>query len=100
MIQTVEVIIKNGLTTLNTLLVYEKHILYINNKKYQVTDSFIEALLDIIYAWKKEYGTDNNIDSEEFTVIVKSKDGTDTFHGKGVFPHNYDSLKELTVRII
>jgi len=96
MIQTVEVIIKNGLNiTKDALLVYPKKTLYINRQKYQVEDSFIEEFLQTIYPWKNEYGEDGNIDSEEFIVIVKTKEGTEQFHGKGIYPHNYESLKEL-----
>ncbi len=95
MIRTIEILIHNGTQELNALIIYSKKICYINHKKYQVTDAFIEGIIETIYLWKNEYGTDNNIDSEEFTIIVKSTDGKETFHGKGIYPYNYTVLKEL-----
>ena len=96
MIQTIEIMVRSGIEqTINALVVYSKNICYINNKKYQVTDAFMEELIQTICLWKPEYGSDDNIDSEEFLVKVKSTDGIETFHGKGVFPHNYFVLKEL-----
>ena len=87
---------KNGLTEkINALIVYAKNICYINDKKYKVSDSFIEEIIRIIYPWENEYGADTNIDSEEFLVKVKSTDGVESFHGKGIFPHNYESLIEM-----
>lgn len=96
MIQTIEIMIGNSLQqTFNVLIVYSKNICYINNKKYQATDAFIEELIQTICLWKNEYGSDENIDSEEFLIKVKSTNGIETFHGKGIFPHNYEVLKEL-----
>ena len=96
MIQTIEVIIKNGIDVkTNALIVYAKNICYINDKKYQVSDSFMEELLQTLYPWHNEYGYDDNIDSEEFLVTIKSTDGKETFHGKGYYPHNYENFKEL-----
>ena len=96
MIQTIEIIVRSGIQqTINALVVYPKNICYINNKKYQVTDAFMEELIQTICLWKPEYGTDEMMDSEEFLVKVKSTDGVEQFHGKGIFPHNYAVLKEL-----
>ena len=96
MIQTIEVLIHNGIEqSLNALIVYPKNICYINNKKYNVSDYFMEEVIQAICLWRPEYGNDTNIDSEEFLVTVKSTDGKETFHGKGFFPHNYETLKEL-----
>lgn len=96
MIQSIEVVIKSGpVDIINALVLCSKNICYINDKKYKVPNSFIEELKETIYLWKEEYGADENIDSEEFNIIVKSTDGKDKFHGKGIFPHNYDYLKEL-----
>lgn len=96
MIQTIEVIIKSGpIEEVNALILYEKNICYINNKKYQITEDFKKEFLETIYSWKNEYGNDKNIDSEEFLLTVKTKEKKETFHGKGIFPHNYEYLKEL-----
>ena len=96
MIQTIEINIRNGiLEKINALIIYERKICYINNKKYEITDEFLDELLDTICLWKNEYGSDDNIDSEEFTINVKTKDSEEIFHGKGIFPYNYPYLKEL-----
>ncbi len=96
MIQTIEIIVRNGLNqTINALIVYDKRICYMNNQKYEVTDSFLEEIIQTICLWKNEYGFDGNIDSEEFLVKVTSTEGKESFHGKGVFPYNYVYLKEL-----
>lgn len=96
MIQTIEINIKNGvMDKLNALIIYNRNICYINNKKYKVTNEFLDEFLDTICLWKNEYGNDDNIDSEEFTIYVKTKDEQETFHGKGIFPYNYEYIKEL-----
>ena len=96
MIQTIEIIVRNGLRqTLSALIVYDKNICYMDNRKYEVSDAFMEEIIQTICLWKPEYGFDGNIDSEEFLVTVKSTDGKESFHGKGIFPYNYPTLKEL-----
>lgn len=96
MIQTIEVTIRNGLQdSIIALIVYAKNICYVNNKKYHVSDSFMEEFLQTIYPWQNEYGTDGNIDSEEFIITINSTDGKEIYHGKGVFPHNYQNIKDL-----
>ena len=61
----------------------------INNEKI-VSKEEINNLLRIIRLWKKEYGTSDGLDLEEFYINV---DG-DVMHGKGVFPNNYHELKD------
>lgn len=96
MIQTIEVNIKNGIMDkINALIIYKNKICYINNKKYKISDEFLDEFLDTICLWKNEYGYDDNVDSEEFLINVKTKDGEEKFHGKGVFPYNYEYIKEL-----
>ncbi len=96
MIESIEVLIRNGIhITMNALILYPKRTAYINDKKYQITDSYLEELEEIIYLWKNEYGSSNTIDAEEFLVTVTTNKGKETFHGKGIFPHNYEALKEL-----
>ena len=60
----------------------------INNEKI-ISKEEIDNLLRIIRLWKKEYGTLDRLDAEEFYINV---DG-DVVHGKGVFPNNYNELK-------
>ena len=96
MIQSIEIIIQSGLhVTTNALILCSKKIAYINDKKYLISDSFLDELEKTIYLWKNEYGSANVIDCEEFLITIKTKKGKETIHGKGIYPHNYDALKEL-----
>ncbi len=96
MIQSVEININNGaINTLNALVLFSKNICYINNNKYDISEDFKDELLDTIFMWKHEYGSDGNIDSKEFLVTVKTNDKIETFHGKGIFPANYSTIEEL-----
>lgn len=96
MISTIDVIIKMGpIEIMNAIIIPPKNLCYVNDKKYTITEDFVKEVTRTIYLWNNEYGKDNNIDSEEFFVIVNTKDGQTKFHGKGVYPHNYDYLKKL-----
>ena len=96
MIQSIEIIIKSGINyLLNVLIDYEKKVCYKDNKEYKVTDEFLDEIIRTIRTWKKEYGNDNLIDSEEFKIIIGIPGEDDVIHGKGVFPENYAHLKEL-----
>ena len=96
MIKAIEIIINNGMANeKNYLISYTNKVCYLNEKKHEVSDDFLNNIKNIILYWKKEYGTSNIIDAEEFTISVYSKDGVDTFHGKGVYPDNYGLLKEM-----
>ena len=96
MIKAIEIIINNGsINETNYMISYTNKVCYQNDKKYEVTDSFLDELKNTILYWKKEYGSNNIIDAEEFTVIVYSNDGEDKFHGKGIYPNNYEIFKRL-----
>lgn len=96
MIKAIEIIIKSGVNiTYNCIISYTNKTCYLNDKKYEVTDEFLNTLKNTILYWKNEYGTSNKIDAEEFTIIVYSEDGEDKYHGKGIYPNNYSLLKEM-----
>ena len=96
MIQTIEINIKSGSKELvSAIILYPKNICYKNNQKYHITKDFLEDIVRTIRLWKNEYGSDNKLDSEEFNIVVKTKDNEEKFHGKGIFPENYRSIKEL-----
>ena len=96
MVESIEIIIQNGLRELtHALVTYQDKICYMNNNKYIVNDDFLDGLVRTIRLWKNEYGSSKIVDSEEFTIIVRTKEGEESFHGKGIFPSNYNSLKEL-----
>ena len=97
MIETMEIIIKNGpVNLIHALIFFSENICYKNKKKFNVSNEFLDNLTRTIRLWKNEYGSNNRvIDSEEFKVIVQTKDKKEIFHGKGLFPDNYISFKEL-----
>ena len=93
----IEILISTGINVKeNVLVIYDKNICYYNDHKYIISDEFKKNLVRIIRLWKNEYGTSNNIDDEEFRVTVTTLDAKESFHGKGIFPENYNSL----IRII
>ena len=91
MIKSIEIIINNNIYLFDV----EKKSCFFNEKKYKVTDKYIDDIKHTILYWKKEYGTSNVLDMEEFTVKVYSNEGIDTYHGKGIYPDNHDYFKEL-----
>lgn len=96
MIDTIEINISNGiLSQVSVLIVYQDKICYINDKKYSVDDFFLKQLKDVLYTFKNEYGSSQQIDAEEFTIKVYSQGVEDVYHGKGVFPVNYFEFKRL-----
>ena len=100
MIDFIEIKIQNNLSNfLDVLIINSKNICYKNNKKYNVTDEFLKDIISTICLWKNEYGSDSKIDSEEFTITVKTDIKEEKFHGKGIFPNNYEHLKELLVML-
>lgn len=96
MVQEIDIQINNGLSeSINASINFSKKIFSINNTNYSVSDTYLDNLLDTIYLWKNEYGEDDKLDSEEFTVNVKTENEIEKFHGKGIFPENYYYFKEL-----
>ena len=92
----IEIIIHNGIfTQINAIIIFEYNICYLNNKKYEVNDEFLEKIKNIILPWKREYGTSNIIDDEEFTVKIISNNEEIIYHGKGYYPFNYQELKDV-----
>ena len=96
MIDAIEIIIQNGFhNQISAYIVYKNKVCYLNDKKYEVTDEFLNEVKSIIFTWKNEYGYTNNIDEEEFQVKVIASKQEDIYHGKGNYPNNYGRLKEL-----
>lgn len=52
-------------------------------------------VLEFFTSWDREYLSNNILDGEEFLVNVYTDTKTDTFHGKGSYPKNYDSFKNF-----
>lgn len=96
MIDTIEININNGiLPQVSAFIVYKDKICYMNDRKYFVDDFFLKQLKDVLYTFKNEYGSSQQIDAEEFTIKVYSQGVQDVYHGKGKFPINYMELKKL-----
>ena len=99
MIDTIDMIdirIQNGINeTFHAMILYYDKICYIDDKKYNLSDEYLDNLLGTIRLWKNEYGNDDKIDSEEFTISIKINENEEIFHGKGIFPDNYRYFKEL-----
>ena len=95
MIKTIEIIINNGIfENIKCLIIYEKDICYLNDKKYSINKEWKDTLIRIIRTWEKEYGSKSGIDLEEFTITITSNK-KEVIHGKGIFPENYHNLIEL-----
>lgn len=96
MIDKVEIIIGNGLSD-EYLIMINNHVkkAFVNDNIIDIADDYVERLLEIIKYWKNEYGNDNKIDSIEFTITLYEDNIEEKYHGKGIFPDNYNELKEL-----
>ena len=96
MIEKIEININNGCyNRINALIDYSNKKCYLNNNSYKVDNTFLEELKKILYTFKKEYGSINTIDIEEFEILVTSKNHIDRYHGKGKYPNNYKNLINL-----
>ena len=90
---TVEITIQNGtLEVFHGLINVQEKYCLINESKREFSDEFLDNLIRTIRLWNNEYGNSIRIDDEEFTVIVNENE---KFHGKGIFPDNYDTFKKL-----
>ena len=96
MIELIEIFIQNaGVKKIEALIVYNKKICYLNGKKYEIDNEFLNCLENIILTWKNEYGNSNKIDPEEFLIRIKTNTSLQKIHGKGIFPDNYGELLKL-----
>ena len=96
MIESISILISSGtLVKLKAFIVPSKNICYINQNKFDIDNSTIDRIIDILVTWKYEYGTSNILDAEEFTIIVYSDNKETRYHGKGIFPDTYDKFLEI-----
>lgn len=96
MIYEIDIMIGTGLNIqYDVIIIPKRQIIYINDQKYKIPQSFIDELKKTFYLWDENYGYDNKIDTEEFKIIVKSDDGIKKYQGKGHYPNNYGLLKEM-----
>ena len=96
MIKTIEIIINNGINIIsNILIIPSKNVCYSKDKEIKIDSSFTDRIIHEIYNWKNEYGENDGIDREEFTITITTSEGTEVFHGKGIYPSNYEVLKRI-----
>lgn len=94
--EEISISISSGVINILDVVVYYKDkICVINGKSFNVSDSFLSRLLNIISSFKNEYGCADGIDLEEFIIKVKYNGNISTYHGKGIYPMYYNSLKDL-----
>jgi hypothetical protein len=95
MIDNINILISRGTSNIYKILIDpNNNSCYINQKKYEISNKLINKILDIIVTWKYEYGYSNTLDAEEFTVIINSAKVV-AYHGKGIFPENYNELLSI-----
>ena len=95
MIDSINILISRGTVNIYKILIdINNNSCYINQKKYEIDNKLINKILDIIVTWKYEYGYSNTLDAEEFTVIINSEKAI-SYHGKGIFPENYNELLSI-----
>lgn len=96
MIEIIEILIENaGIKKIECLILFDKKICYLNNKKYEINDTFLQHIQNILLTWKNEYGSSNKIDQEEFLIKIKTNTSIEKIHGKGIYPDNYNQLFEI-----
>lgn len=96
MVNNIEITINQGSKRIYEAIIFPlNNECFINDNKYSMKSEKIDELLSAISLWKYEYGFSNVIDCEEFNVNVFSDDKKTTYHGKGVYPDNYDKIKNI-----
>ncbi len=95
MIDSINIIISRGTVNIYKILIDQNNnFCYINQKKYEIDNKLINKIIEIIVTWKYEYGCSNTLDAEEFIVKINSAKAI-TYHGKGIFPENYNELLSI-----
>lgn len=96
MVNSIEIIINQGSKKTYESIVYPlNNKCFINDKKYSISSEKVDELLSILSLWKYEYGYSNVIDCEEFKINVFSNNKKTIYHGKGVYPDNYEKIKDI-----
>lgn len=101
MIDLIEIEIRCGIIPkYNILLIPNKNICYINNKKYEVKDVFLYKVISIIKTLENMDIKKKNVDDEEYFIrIVKDKE-KEKIHGVGNYPSNYKQLIRLFEELV
>lgn len=95
MIDSIDISISRGTVNIYKVLIDpNNNSCFINQKKYEIESKLINKIIEIIVTWKYEYGCSNTLDAEEFIVRINSAKAI-TYHGKGIFPENYNELLSI-----
>ena len=86
MIELIEININNPFNNDLITIDYLNKIATINNQSYNVKPGYLNYITHTLAYWQNEYGTKNGIDNNKKIT---------TFHGKGVYPSNYQEFKKI-----
>lgn len=98
-INSIEIIIEENGVTYDLNIIPRDLKVYISNLEKKIEISMIEKILDIICKWDYEYVDDSKIDVPVCTIKVNTKEGTDKYLLKGVFPNGYRELRDMVAEI-
>ena len=93
--ESIEIFINNLWQHRDLFIDVKNNIVKINNNEKKIDPLLIEQLIRTIRTWDSEYYNSKIIDAEEFIIKVKTSDGTDIIKGKGSYPKNYNTFKEI-----
>lgn len=96
MIDKVEIEINEGSANKELIMInnHSKNA-FVNGDVKDIPNDFVDRLVEIVKYWKKEYGSSNQFETTEYTISLFEGNIEETYHGKGIFPSNYNELKEL-----
>ena len=92
MIDEIEIKILKNLNEHNYVINYKEKICTYNGKTTRISEEDIDEIMNQMVLLNKEYGSDNSIDTEEFTITVNKEVIS---HGKGIFPKEYINIKNI-----
>jgi len=96
MIDKVEIVINEGLSNEELIMINnQSKKAFVNGEVKEIPNDFVDRLIEIVKYWKKEYGSSNQFETTEYTISLFEGNIEETYHGKGIFPSNYNELKEL-----
>ncbi len=74
------------------LINYKEQTISINNTVKRISEEDLSEIMNYLVLMNKEYGNDNTIDREEFTITVNKEIIS---HGKGIYPEEYLNIKNI-----
>ena len=92
MIDEIEIIIFKNLNEHNYVINYKDKLCTYNDTTRRISEEDIDEIMNHMVLLNKEYGSDNSIDGEEFTIRVNKEVIS---HGKGIYPEEYLTIKYI-----